>query len=97
MKAVLFVFFSLCAHARVCVSASFVSSVGCVICMPMFTWLCACMCDRVHLHVDPICSLPAKLINGGVAGLVGVTCVFPIDLAKTRLQNQQGVQIYKGM
>uniref|UniRef100_A0A8C6SHL5 Mitochondrial glutamate carrier 2 n=1 Tax=Neogobius melanostomus TaxID=47308 RepID=A0A8C6SHL5_9GOBI len=37
------------------------------------------------------------LINGGVAGLVGVTCVFPIDLAKTRLQNQQGVQVYKGM
>uniref|UniRef100_A0A3Q3VKX7 Mitochondrial glutamate carrier 2 n=1 Tax=Mola mola TaxID=94237 RepID=A0A3Q3VKX7_MOLML len=44
---------------------------------------------------DP--HLPAKLINGGVAGLVGVTCVFPIDLAKTRLQNQQGVQVYKGM
>uniref|UniRef100_UPI003AAB48FF mitochondrial glutamate carrier 1 isoform X4 n=1 Tax=Centroberyx gerrardi TaxID=166262 RepID=UPI003AAB48FF len=42
-------------------------------------------------------SLPAKLINGGVAGLVGVTCVFPIDLAKTRLQNQQGAQVYKGM
>ncbi|XP_072290858.1 mitochondrial glutamate carrier 1 [Eucyclogobius newberryi] len=42
-------------------------------------------------------SLPAKLINGGVAGLVGVTCVFPIDLAKTRLQNQQAVQVYKGM
>uniref|UniRef100_A0A8C6T800 Mitochondrial glutamate carrier 2 n=1 Tax=Neogobius melanostomus TaxID=47308 RepID=A0A8C6T800_9GOBI len=34
-------------------------------------------------------SLPAKLINGGVAGIVGVTCVFPIDLAKTRLQNQR--------
>ncbi|XP_037624542.1 mitochondrial glutamate carrier 1 isoform X1 [Sebastes umbrosus] len=44
-----------------------------------------------------VSSLPAKLINGGVAGLVGVTCVFPIDLAKTRLQNQQGVQVYKGM
>ncbi|XP_033941405.1 mitochondrial glutamate carrier 1 isoform X2 [Pseudochaenichthys georgianus] len=42
-------------------------------------------------------SLPAKLINGGVAGLVGVTCVFPIDLAKTRLQNQQGVQVYEGL
>uniref|UniRef100_A0AAY4CA71 Mitochondrial glutamate carrier 2 n=1 Tax=Denticeps clupeoides TaxID=299321 RepID=A0AAY4CA71_9TELE len=38
-------------------------------------------------------SLPAKLINGGVAGLVGVTCVFPIDLAKTRLQNQQGARL----
>uniref|UniRef100_H3DC28 Mitochondrial glutamate carrier 1 n=2 Tax=Tetraodon nigroviridis TaxID=99883 RepID=H3DC28_TETNG len=43
-------------------------------------------------------SLPAKLINGGVAGIVGVTCVFPIDLAKTRLQNQRsGQQIYKNM
>ncbi|XP_066489421.1 mitochondrial glutamate carrier 2 isoform X1 [Tiliqua scincoides] len=42
-------------------------------------------------------SLPAKLINGGVAGLVGVTCVFPIDLAKTRLQNQQGKAVYTGM
>ncbi|XP_063785384.1 mitochondrial glutamate carrier 2 [Pseudophryne corroboree] len=42
-------------------------------------------------------SLPAKLINGGIAGLVGVTCVFPIDLAKTRLQNQQGHGVYRGM
>ncbi|XP_062853482.1 solute carrier family 25 member 55a [Trichomycterus rosablanca] len=43
-------------------------------------------------------SLPAKLINGGIAGLVGVTCVYPIDLAKTRLQNQrQGQQVYKNM
>ncbi|KAJ8017323.1 hypothetical protein DPEC_G00016680 [Dallia pectoralis] len=43
-------------------------------------------------------SLPAKLINGGIAGIVGVTCVFPIDLAKTRLQNQRsGQQIYRNM
>ncbi|XP_037370524.1 mitochondrial glutamate carrier 2 [Talpa occidentalis] len=42
-------------------------------------------------------SIAAKLINGGVAGLVGVTCVFPIDLAKTRLQNQQGTDVYRGM
>ncbi|KAG2468449.1 GHC1 protein, partial [Polypterus senegalus] len=42
--------------------------------------------------------LPAKLINGGFAGIVGVTCVFPIDLAKTRLQNQRaGQQLYKSM
>uniref|UniRef100_A0A8C7KDM3 Mitochondrial glutamate carrier 2 n=1 Tax=Oncorhynchus kisutch TaxID=8019 RepID=A0A8C7KDM3_ONCKI len=56
----------------------------------------ACVCVLVfcgfHLR-----SLPAKLINGGVAGLVGVTCVFPIDLAKTRLQNQQGARVYTGM
>ncbi|XP_042528077.1 mitochondrial glutamate carrier 2 [Dipodomys spectabilis] len=42
-------------------------------------------------------SITAKLINGGVAGLVGVTCVFPIDLAKTRLQNQHGKDVYRGM
>uniref|UniRef100_A0A674PM39 Solute carrier family 25 member 55a n=1 Tax=Takifugu rubripes TaxID=31033 RepID=A0A674PM39_TAKRU len=43
-------------------------------------------------------SLPAKLINGGIAGIVGVTCVFPIDLAKTRLQNQRrGQMVYKSM
>uniref|UniRef100_A0A672GPQ8 Mitochondrial glutamate carrier 1-like n=1 Tax=Salarias fasciatus TaxID=181472 RepID=A0A672GPQ8_SALFA len=43
-------------------------------------------------------SLPAKLINGGIAGMVGVTCVFPIDLAKTRLQNQRsGQQLYRNM
>ncbi|XP_042177064.1 mitochondrial glutamate carrier 1 [Oncorhynchus tshawytscha] len=44
---------------------------------------------------DKQISLPAKLINGGIAGLIGVTCVFPIDLAKTRLQNQQnGSRLY---
>jgi len=53
-------------------------------------FLCACLFPGVY-------SLPAKLINGGVAGLVGVTCVFPIDLAKTRLQNQQGARVYSGM
>uniref|UniRef100_A0A672GQW9 Mitochondrial glutamate carrier 1 n=1 Tax=Salarias fasciatus TaxID=181472 RepID=A0A672GQW9_SALFA len=48
--------------------------------------------------VQKNCNLPAKLINGGIAGMVGVTCVFPIDLAKTRLQNQRsGQQLYRNM
>ncbi|KAL3125089.1 hypothetical protein niasHT_000361 [Heterodera trifolii] len=42
-----------------------------------------------------------KVLNGGFAGVVGVTCVFPIDLCKTRLQNQRvgpdGTIQYKGM
>lgn len=47
---------------------------------------------------DKQISLPTKLINGGIAGLIGVTCVFPIDLAKTRLQNQQnGQRMYTSM
>ncbi|KAK3602883.1 hypothetical protein CHS0354_018745 [Potamilus streckersoni] len=42
-----------------------------------------------------------KIVNGGIAGIVGVTCVFPIDLVKTRLQNQQpgpnGQVMYKNL
>ncbi|XP_004692590.1 PREDICTED: mitochondrial glutamate carrier 2 [Condylura cristata] len=53
--------------------------------------------SAVSYHPILPVSIAAKLINGGVAGLVGVTCVFPIDLAKTRLQNQQGKDVYKGM
>lgn len=42
--------------------------------------------------------LLAKIINGGIAGIVGVASVFPIDLAKTRLQNQRaGNEAYKSM
>lgn len=42
--------------------------------------------------------LLAKIINGGVAGIVGVASVFPIDLAKTRLQNQRiGQELYTSM
>lgn len=40
-------------------------------------------------------SFLPKIINGGIAGIVGVTCVFPIDLVKTRMQNQQeGMKLY---
>lgn len=46
---------------------------------------------------DPGPSVTAALINGGVPGLLGVTRVFPIDLAEARLQNQRGQEIYKGM
>ncbi|XP_046526034.1 LOW QUALITY PROTEIN: mitochondrial glutamate carrier 2 [Equus quagga] len=48
------------------------------------------VCSHSVLPSTPWPSVTAKLINGGVAGLVGVTWVFPIDLAKTRLQNQHG-------
>lgn len=46
----------------------------------------------------PDFPLLSKIVNGGIAGILGVSCVFPIDLAKTRLQNQRiGSEAYKSM
>lgn len=46
-------------------------------------------------------ALLPKIINGGIAGIIGVSCVFPLDLVKTRLQNQQvgpkGEKMYHSM
>uniref|UniRef100_A0A6G1SCV6 Mitochondrial glutamate carrier 1 n=1 Tax=Aceria tosichella TaxID=561515 RepID=A0A6G1SCV6_9ACAR len=47
---------------------------------------------------QPNFPLVAKIINGGIAGMVGVASLFPIDLAKTRLQNQTvGNEVYKSI
>uniref|UniRef100_A0A1B6DKT8 Mitochondrial glutamate carrier 2 n=1 Tax=Clastoptera arizonana TaxID=38151 RepID=A0A1B6DKT8_9HEMI len=46
-------------------------------------------------------SLLPKIINGGIAGIIGVSVVFPLDLVKTRLQNQtvgpNGERMYTSM
>ena len=43
-----------------------------------------------------------KLVVGALAGVIGTCCIFPIDVAKTRLQNQKpdpktGRLMYRGM
>lgn len=50
----------------------------------------------------PLATLmQCKVIDGGLAGVAGVTATFPLDLAKTRLQKQMvpvgGVPKYKNM
>lgn len=56
--------------------------------------------DPGHRMDEQFKVLP-KVVNASIAGLVGVSCVFPIDLVKTRLQNQQigpnGERMYKSM
>jgi len=46
-------------------------------------------------------ALLPKIVNGGIAGIIGVSCVFPLDLVKTRLQNQKvgpgGEKMYASM
>lgn len=46
-------------------------------------------------------KLLPKIINGGIAGIIGVSVVFPLDLVKTRLQNQvigpHGERMYNSM
>lgn len=40
-----------------------------------------------HTHAKPV--FWKKLVAGGIAGIVGVSVIFPLDLVKTRLQNQK--------
>lgn len=46
-------------------------------------------------------KLLPKIVNGGIAGIIGVSVVFPLDLVKTRLQNQvvgpKGEKMYSSM
>ena len=57
--------------------------------------------EQVVLIVPQHFSLLPKIINGGIAGIIGLSCVFPLDLVRTRLQNQEmsptGTKMYLGV
>jgi hypothetical protein len=44
----------------------------------------------------PKLPLPMKLVVGAIAGAVGTSCIFPIDMVKTRLQASSGSSKYSG-
>eukprot|EP00794_Sanderia_malayensis_P012753 gene12753-14060_t len=46
--------------------------------------------EEVFPMPDEMC-FTSKLLNGAIAGSVGTACIFPLDLAKTRLQDQRTV------
>lgn len=50
---------------------------------------------------DVIIPMHQKLAVGAIAGVIGTICIFPIDVVKTRLQNQRpdasGKLMYKGV
>lgn len=55
---------------------------------------------KLKMESEPQFPLLCKVLNGGIAGIVGVSIVYPIDLVKTRLQNQNstvGEKLYKNM
>ncbi|KAI9502332.1 mitochondrial aspartate-glutamate transporter agc1 [Coemansia sp. RSA 1358] len=47
--------------------------------------------ETAELGPTPAVRLLAKLGNGAVAGITGVSIIFPLDMVKTRLQNQKPV------
>lgn len=53
------------------------------------------------VKASPAQVFSLKLACAGVAGMIGCTAVFPLDMAKTRLQNQKvgvdGKKLYSGM
>lgn len=66
----------------------------------LLTWMLNISRARYQLFCA-VHRLVPKIINGGIAGIIGVSCVFPLDLVKTRLQNQQvgpnGERMYNSM
>lgn len=48
--------------------------------------------ERESKKVPPI-PFVGKLVVGGVAGVIGTLAIFPLDMSKTRLQNQKVVRV----
>lgn len=44
-------------------------------------------CQRPRQDV----SLPRKIVFSGLSGAIATTCIYPLDLTKTKLMNQKGI------
>ncbi|KAH3668305.1 hypothetical protein OGAPHI_002059 [Ogataea philodendri] len=50
--------------------------------------------DNIPFSLYPIFNSAYSFLLGSVAGAIGATVVYPIDLVKTRMQNQKGNSLY---
>ena len=59
------------------------------------------MPNNSNTSTTPKVPFAGKLVVGGLAGILGTSCVFPLDYSKTKLQNQKigpnGERMYKGV
>ncbi|XP_011497783.1 PREDICTED: mitochondrial glutamate carrier 1 [Ceratosolen solmsi marchali] len=57
--------------------------------------------SQIGIQTSDQFKLLPKIVNGGIAGIIGVSVIFPLDLVKTRLQNQVagpgGEKLYSSM
>ncbi len=56
------------------------------------------MCDKMTKEGEDLCSVPAMLMAGGIAGMLSWMVNIPVDIVKSRMQaDNLSKPVYRGM